>query len=238
MNKRLFAVAVAGLALLAGAGFARAEEKARTPDLAALKDAVAKADKRGENVAAIRESLAAFEKALAKGALKPNEAPPELTELRDAVEMAARKGENVEAISKELGLVEKALTGHAYERPKPAEPARPEAEPVPPFPRRGAGGGFGGRGGAGIGGNPFRRGAPGFNASSITIVNGNFTIRAQMGDVSYLITGTTNGNEAPKIVIQDGEKKPVETDDLKKVPDEYRDKVENLLKMVTRRRAP
>jgi hypothetical protein len=230
--RRLFAVAVAGLALLAGAGFARAEEKART-DLAALKDAVARADKRGENVAAIREALTAFEKTLTKGALKPNEAPPELTELRDAVEMAARKGENVEAISKELGLVEKALTGHAYERPKPVEPARTEAAPVPPFLRRGGGGKRGD--GVVIGGNPFRRGAPGFNASTITIVNGNFTIRAQMGDVNYLITGTTNGNEAPKIVIQNGEKKVIETDDLKKVSDEYRDNVENLLRMVKRR---
>jgi hypothetical protein len=226
--RRLFAVAVAGLALLAGAGFARAEEKARPPDLTVLKDAVARADKHGENVVAIREALTAFEKTLAKGALKPNEAPPELTELRDAVEMAARKGENVEAISKELGLVEKALTGHAYERPKAVEPARPEAESLPPFPRRGNGGV--------IGGNPWgRRGAPGFNATSITVVNGNFTIRAQMGDVNYLITGTTNGNEAPKIVIQNGEKKVIETDDLKKVPDEYRDNVENLLKMVKRR---
>jgi hypothetical protein len=225
--RHLFAVAVAGAALLAHAGQARADEsKGRAPDLTALKDAVAAANKRGENVEAIREALAAFEKALAKGAAKPGEAPPELAALREAVETAARKGENVAAISTELGAVEKALTGRAYERPKPPEP-RPEPAPervMPAFPQRRPPGGFGGRGVIGPG--------AGFNSTSVTIVNGVFTVKAKQGDVTYVVTGSTNGTEPTKITIEDGQKK-IEADDVKKVPEQYQPTVERLLKIVT-----
>ena len=225
----LFALA-AGVALAAGTGRAADEPKARTADLAELKVAVAAADKRGENVGAVKDALAAFEKALTTAAAKAGEAPPELAALREAVEFAARKGENVEAVAKELGRVEKALTGREYERPKFPEPkAEPEPQfPVPPRrPGMGFGGGFrGGRAGIVAGGD-------GFNSTAVTVVNGNFTIKASKGDVTYVITGQENGAEAPKIVIREGEKK-VETDDLKKVPDEYKPAVERLLKLVTK----
>src|SRR5437868_1532201 len=117
-----------GGALLACSAFAA---DAKAPDLSDLREAVATADRKGENVEAIRTALTAFEKAMAKGAVKPDAAPPELTALREAVEMATRKGENVEAIAKELGRVEKALTGREYERPRPVvpKPVEPRSEP-------------------------------------------------------------------------------------------------------------
>ncbi len=192
------------------------EPKTAKPDLGDLRDAIATANKRGENVRAISEAFAALEKALAKNAAKPGEAPPELTALRTAVESAAKKGENVEAIAKELALVEKAITGREYERPKPPEPPKPE--PVPPFRRPG--------GGIVINGGDF-------NGTSITISNGNFTIKARRGDVTYTVTGTADATVAPKIIIKDGDK-TTETDDLKKVPDAHRPAVERLLKMVSR----
>src|SRR4051812_32107843 len=75
-------------------------------DLTALKEAVATAAKRGENVDDIRTALAALEKATP--AAQAGRVPPELQALRDAVDSAARKGENVEAITKELVVVETA----------------------------------------------------------------------------------------------------------------------------------
>lgn len=190
-------------------------------DLGDLRDAVAAAEKRGENVDGVRKALAALEKALAKGAAKPGEAPPELTALRDAVEAAAKKGENVGAISKELGAVEKALTGREYQRPKLEEP---RAEPMrPEFPRRG---GFGG-------GRVVVGGADGFNATSVAISNGDFVIRARLNNVSYTLSGTLDVPDGAKITIKDGDK-TVEVGTLKKVPEEYRPQVEKLLKMVSR----
>jgi hypothetical protein len=213
-------VAVVGTALLAcpvGAG----EPKAA--DLSGLREAVATADKRGENVCAIREALTAFEKALAKGTLKAGASVPELVALRAAVELTAKKGENVEAVSKELGLIEKALTGREYERPKPPEPKPEPVSPVRPFPPRPGGG-------AGIVIGPVN----GFNARSITISGGNYTIKARQGDVSYEITGQLGAAEDPKIVIRDGDKKAIEVEDLKKVPEDYRPAVERLLKSISR----
>ncbi|MFM8275343.1 MAG: S1C family serine protease, partial [Gemmata sp.] len=84
----------------------RADAPKPAADLGDLRDAVDAANRRGENVGEIRAALAALEKALAKGAARPGEAPPELAALREAVEAAARKGENVGAVSRELGLVE------------------------------------------------------------------------------------------------------------------------------------
>jgi hypothetical protein len=208
----------------------------KAPDLSDLREAVATADKRGENVGAIREALAAFEKAMAKGAIKPEaEAPPtELTALREAVELTARKGENVAAISKALGQIEKALTGREYERPKQEVKAEPEpALPVPPPLRRPGFGGPPGDFGRRPGGVVISGVGAGFNSTSVTISGGNFTIKARQGDVTYEITGQTNGTEAPKILIRDGDKK-IETDDLKKVPEDYRASAEKLLKSVTR----
>jgi hypothetical protein len=219
MFSRWLYAPVVGLLLLCPVG--AADPKAL--DLTDLRDAVAAADKHGENVQTVLEALKAFEKAVASGAIKPGPAAPELVALRDAVEATAKKGENVEAIGKELGLVEKALTGKEYERPKPAAPVV-EPEPVPsPMPARP---GFGRRGGFAI-----DRQAPGINSTSVTVVNGNYTITARRGDVSYEITGQAGGTEAPKIVIRDGAKK-IETDDLKKVPEDYLPTVERLIASV------
>ncbi|HEY1187419.1 MAG TPA: PDZ domain-containing protein [Gemmata sp.] len=189
--------------------------EAAKPDLGDLRDAVAAAEKRGDNVDSIRGALAALERVLAKGAAKRGDAPPELAALREAVESAAKKGENVAAISKELGAVEKALTGREYERPKIEEP---KPDPLPEFPRR-----------PGV----IVRPPGGFNTTSVTISNGNFAIRARLNDVTYTITGTKDATVAPKIVIKSGDK-TIETDDLKKVPDAYRPHVERLLKSVNR----
>ena len=191
------------------------EPKTTKPDLGELRAVVAAANKRGENVDTILAALTALEKALAKGAVKPGDAPAELIELRETVEQAAKKGENVEAIARELALVEKALTGRAYERPKPPAPRR---EPVRPFPPRGDG---------------FGRGVIVTN-TIVTVTNGTFTIKAKQNDVAYAITGTTDATGALKIVIEDG-KKTVEADDVKKVPEGYRPMVEQLLKVVNRR---
>lgn len=208
---------------------APAAAQPQAPDLSGLRDAIAAADKKGENVGAIREAFVAFQKALATG-FKPGEALPELTALRDAVEMTLKKGENVEVIGRELGKVEKAVTGREYERPKPPEPPK-EPEFQPPV-RPGMGRGGFGRDGF----PPPRRGGivigpigAGMASTQITISGNNFTVKARHNDVAYEITGVTVGDDPPKIVIRDGDKKPVETDDVKKVPEEYRPTVEKLL---------
>jgi hypothetical protein len=219
---RLTRPAVVVLVLGAAAGRA-ADPKPGGVDLSELKYAVTVADKRGDNVELVREAAAAFERALAKS-LKAGDAAAELGALRAAVECAARKGENVEAISKELGRIEKALTGREYQRPKPPEP-EPEPKPEPDAqPRFGRDNPWGGRGGA-VGG----RGA----TTVITVTNGNFTIKARRGGVNYTVTGSVDGIGAPKIVVQDGDT-TTETEDVKKVPAEYRPTVERLLKMVQR----
>ena len=210
-------------------------EAPKVADLEDLLDAVAAAGKRGANVGPIRDALTAFEKAQAKGAAKPGEAPPELTALRAAVEEALQKGENVAAVAKELARVEKAVTGREYERPKPME--EPKLEPVPPLPRPrlGGAGGIGGGFNGGLGGRRIVINAGGdFNSTSITVVNGNFTIKARQGDVTFTIAGTDDGLTAPKIVIKDGDT-TTETDDLKKVPEAHLPAVEKLLKMVNRK---
>lgn len=197
----------------------RADAAPAKADLGDLRDAVAAAEKRGENVDEIRKALAALEKALAKGAAKPGEAPPELRALRDAVEAAAKKGENVEPISKALGAVEKALTGREYERPK-------VEEPKPEFPRRPGG----------FGPNPGGRVVVGGTTTvtrSVVITNNNFVIQSRANDVTYNITGALDAADAAKITIKDGNK-TIEADGLKKVPEEYRAHVERLLKSVAR----
>jgi hypothetical protein len=219
---RFMLPAVVGL-ILTGASV-RAEDKPRAVDLEELKYAVTTAERKGENIGAVIEALAAFEKALTRNTLKTGEAPPELTALREAVETAAKKGENVSAISKELGLIEKALTGREYERPKTPET---KLTPVPPL-RRGGGIIINGRGGIVIG-----DAGDGVTTTSITISGGTFTIKARRNNVTYSVTGDTNGINPPKIVIQDGEKK-IEADDPKKVPEDYRPTAEKLLKMITR----
>src|SRR5262249_16901162 len=75
--------------------------------------------------------------------------------------------------------------------------------------------------------------ANGFNTRSITISNGNFTIKARQGDVTFEITGQINGTDATKFVITDGEKK-IEVEDLKKVPEDYRPAAERLLGSIRR----
>ena len=51
--------------------------------------------------------------------------------------------------------------------------------------------------------------------------------------VTFTVTGSIDGTEAPKIVVQDGDKK-TETYDIKKVPEVHRPAVERLLGMVQR----
>ncbi|AWM40752.1 Serine protease Do-like HtrB [Gemmata obscuriglobus] len=125
-------VALVGTSVWAGLALTAQEPppaNAQPADLTPLREAVAAAAKRGENVDEVRKALAALEKAL-PGA-KPGAAPPELQALRDAVEAAARKGENVEAVQKELAAVETAVTGRALAPTKPVPPpARPNL-PVP-----------------------------------------------------------------------------------------------------------
>jgi hypothetical protein len=224
--------------ILTAANACADEPKTNPVSLVDLKYAVMKAGQRGDNVVAIADAVMAFEKALTKFAGKPSETPPELTALRDAVETAAKKGENVEAISKELGLIEKALTGREYERPKPPEP---QLELVPPLQRPGRGGivinnGGGGRVviGGGLNGRVTVNGASrNFNTTSITIANGEFTIKARKDEINYTVTGDLVGMGKEKIVIQIGEKK-IEIEDIKKVPEEHRPAVEELLRMISR----
>ena len=227
--------AVIGLVLTAANACAD-EPKTNPVSLEDLKFAVRKTGQRGNNVVVIAEAVAALEKSLAKFAGKPGEAPPELSALRDAVETAAKKGENVEAISQELGRLEKVLTGRAYARPKLPEP---KLDPVAPM-RPGRGGVVINGGGnrvviaGGIQGRVTINGGGGnFDTTSITIANGEFTIKARKGDINYTVTGDLNGAGNEKIVVQVGEKK-IETQDIKKLPEEYRPAVEELLQMISR----
>lgn len=247
---RFMLSAMVGFTLTTG-GVRADEPKPPGVYLEDLKYEILIAERRGQNVAAISDALDTFEKALAKNtknATKVNGAPPELTALRDTVEAAAKKGENVEAISKELGIIEKALTGRAFERPKPVEPQvepEPPPPPVPPLRMGRRPGGFGPNfGGGRRPGNPggfnpggftpggANPGVPSIHSTSVAVANGQFVIKSLQRDVTYTITGHTKENTTIKVVILVDEKKQVETDDLKKVPDEYRPTVEKLLKMV------
>jgi hypothetical protein len=210
-------------------------DEPRISNLVDLREAIAAAAKRGENVTEIRQALDQLEQSLARGwtALKPGEqrpASPELTALRDAVETAARKGENVEEIRKQLEALGKALTGQTFVRPKPMPPA---AEPEPPLPRpdRAQGGfGFGGRGGVIINGMPLEGT---FTALSVSVINDQFTIKSVQNELKYTITGQlgVKGPEVDKIVIVDGEK-TIEATKLKKVPKKYQPAIKKLLKSV------
>ena len=146
VGKWAAAVAVAGVAAWAGVALTAQEPKpkpgaksdappapgAKQVDLSGLKEAVATAAKRGENVDDIRAALAALEKALPTA--RAGAVPPELQALRDAVDAANRKGENVEAIAKELLAVETAVAGRSLAKPKP-QPRPEPPEPNPGFPR-------------------------------------------------------------------------------------------------------
>ena len=109
------------------AAFAPAADP-KAVDLSALRDAVASAADKGENVDDIRAALAALEKAAPKPA---GRATPELQALRDAVTAAAKKGENVEGIAKELAKVETAVAGRELTPPRPEPPAPPRPNPQP-----------------------------------------------------------------------------------------------------------
>lgn len=130
----LTAGALAGASVWAGFALTAQEPKpaadAKPADLTALREAVAAAAKRGENVDEIRKALDAFEKALP--GIKPGAVPPELQALRDAVESAAKKGENVDAVAKELAAVETAVAGRSLARPKPVPPPEVPMEREPP----------------------------------------------------------------------------------------------------------
>jgi hypothetical protein len=239
------------LAVVVGVGFAgiATADETKGPDLSDLRDAVKAASKRGDNVLEIRKALDTLEKFLAKGWTAPNggtvSPPPELSALRDAVEIALKKGENVDAIDKELEVVEKAMTGQAFVRPAPPPPVEPQ-KLIPTAPFRGGGvvivgGGFGGgRGGFGGGrggGMPNITINGNGTSTSITLNNGEFTIKSSENGIRYLLTGTigADGPELAKATINDGEKKPVEATSLKEVPEDYRANVEKLLKTIRSR---
>lgn len=107
----------------------------KSVNLDGLRDAIATAAKRGENVDEIQKALDAFARTSPKAG--SGTVSPQLQALRDAVDAAARKGENVEAITKELVAIEMAVAGKNLARPRP-EPVRPEINPNPnpgqPFP--------------------------------------------------------------------------------------------------------
>lgn len=71
------------------------------------------------------------------------------------------------------------------------------------------------------------------NSTSVSIINGNFTIRATMDEVRYTITGQVgaNGPEVAKVVIVDGDR-TIEATELSKVPAPYLPDVEQLLKSI------
>jgi serine protease Do len=137
-DRLLAALVILGSAVLfavVGISLSNADES-KVPDLSDLRDAVATAGKRGENVGEIRKALDALEKSLAKGWTAPApgktiDPPAELVALRDAVEAAAKKGENVEEIRKQLDIVEKAITGKVQTKPKPIPPTVPLPPDVP-----------------------------------------------------------------------------------------------------------
>ncbi|MBA4064151.1 MAG: hypothetical protein C0501_10645 [Isosphaera sp.] len=222
--------------LLAGPAAAR---DAKPADLADLRDAVKAAAKKGNNVGEIAKAVDAVGQLLAKGwaAPKPGDAPPpELAALRDAVEAAARKGENVDGIRTELEAVEKALVGRTLTAAKPEVTPLGEPKVEPDLPRFGRGGVIVRGGGVVIGGG--RRvviggGDAGFR--SVTISNDAFTIKASQGGIEYVISGRLADDDADavKVVITDGEKK-VEAESLKKVPEQYREGVDKLLKSIRR----
>jgi serine protease Do len=132
------ACALAGL-FVAGMRFSMADEL-KAADLADLRDAVAAASKRGDNVDEVAKALDAFDKAIGKGIKADAKSPPvELVALRNAVEAAARKGENVDDIRKQLDAVEKKVVGRVLVAPKPAPPPlgdTPRSDPAPPMVRR------------------------------------------------------------------------------------------------------
>jgi hypothetical protein len=139
-TRHVAAVALLGFAtLFTGLGVALSNASdAKSPDLTELREAVAAAARRGDNVDEIGKAIDALEQSLAKGFTAPEAgktAPPsaELVALHKAVESAARKGENVEEIRKLLEPVEKALTGKSLTTPKP-QPREPQPDllEVPP----------------------------------------------------------------------------------------------------------
>jgi hypothetical protein len=113
------------------AGAALTAQEPKPVDLTALRDAVARAGRRGENVDDIRAALDALEKAAPR--LRAERVPPELQALRDAVDGAARKGEKVEAIAEALLAVETAVAGRSLARPKPEPTPNPGPFPDAPF---------------------------------------------------------------------------------------------------------
>src|SRR4029078_3144397 len=61
------------------------------------------------------------------------------------------------------------------------------------------------------------------SSTSVSVNEGNFTIKSVQDDVNYTITGkgSANGPERAKVVIADGAK-VIEAAELQKVPEQYR----------------
>ncbi|HKI30508.1 MAG TPA: M56 family metallopeptidase [Gemmataceae bacterium] len=112
---------------------------------------------------------------------------------------------------------------------------------LPGFPGAAGGGGFGGVGGAGgFGGLPGIAGLPGLaggaaNGVMTTVfrTGDRFTARHQEGSLVVTVTGTVaDGKATTKTInVHDGAGKPETYESVDKVPEQYRDKVKNLLEM-------
>ena len=99
----------------------------------------------------------------------------------------------------------------------------------PPFPRQG----FGGGGGAGMGGAGMMGfGGPNSVMTTVTRTNDRFTTRHQEGSLVITVTGSMADGKAKtnKIHVQDGQVGH-DYESLDKVPDQYKDKVKNLVDM-------
>lgn len=204
-------VATVRLVLAVGAQEPKRLEEPKPVKLDGLRQAVADADRRGENVIEVRRALDAFEKALPSA--KPGVVPTELQALRDAVDAADRKGERVAEVSKELKVVEFAIAGRTLSRPTP----KPKPAPGQP------------------GGEPVTLTKPnGFDAYTGKVAGGKFTITATKDKIVFNLTGIVDRTRVPTlsraVVEPPG---MMHTSDLVfKLPAEYQKDVETLLKSV------
>jgi hypothetical protein len=76
------------------------------------------------------------------------------------------------------------------------------------------------------------------NFTSVSDMNGQVTIKARQDGVGYVITGTRgdDGVAVEKVTITDGDKKPVEVNNLKDVPKEYEATVQKLIESTSKPR--
>jgi hypothetical protein len=124
-----------------------------------------------------------------------------------------RKGKKVELKGIELPAADREVARPGRRIPQPRFDVKPLPFPnvLPDLAPRGGGG----------------------NGLSATITNGNFTIKSVQDGVTYSLQGTTE-NGTPKLgeVTIEADGKVTKADSLEKVPAEYRDTVEKLMKTI------